>query len=144
MATKKIVLHRLCGHRFAGINEAGDKVIVDGDQPAIAMRPMDLLLTALGSCTAYDVVDIMRKKRQPLARYRVEVEGTQADTHPKRYTHIHVTHYGAGPEVTATALNRSVELSHTKYCPVSASLNAEITIAVVVEPWDEAELGDEV
>jgi len=137
MTTKKIVLHQLCGHRFAGVNEAGDKVIVDGDQPAIALRPMELLLSALGSCTAYDVIDIMQKKRQPLARYRVEVEGTQADDHPRRYTHIHLTHYGAGPAVTEAALSRSVELSHTKYCAVSASLNAEITVSVVVEPWDE-------
>jgi putative redox protein len=136
MTTKKIVLHQLCGHRFAGVNEAGDKVIVDGDQPAIAMRPTDLLLTALGSCTAYDVIDIMRKKRQPLARYRIEVQGTQADTHPKRFTHIHVIHYGAGPDVTEAALSRSAELSHAKYCPVAASLNAEITVAVVVEPWE--------
>ncbi|MGD1941089.1 MAG: OsmC family protein [Leptolyngbyaceae cyanobacterium] len=135
MTSQKIVLHQICGHRFVGVNAAGDKVVVDGDQPAIALRPMELLLTALGSCTAFGVVDIMRKKRQPLARYRVEVEGIQAETHPKRYTHIHVTHYGAGPEVTAVALNRSVELSHTRYCPVSGSLNAEITVAVVVEPW---------
>lgn len=139
MATKKIVLHQICGHRFAGVNEAGDKVIVDGDQPAIGLRPMELLLTALGSCTAYDVVDIMRKKRQPLSRYRVEIAGTQAETHPKRYTHIHVTHYGAGPAVTETALQRSAELSHTKYCPVAASLNAEITVQVVVEPWEVEE-----
>lgn len=137
MTTKKIVLHQLCGHRFVGVNEAGDKVMVDGDQPAIALRPTDLLLTALGACTAYDVIDIMRKKRQPLARYRVEVEGTQADTHPRRFTHIHVTHYGAGPGVTEKALQRSAELSHTKYCPIANSLNAEIAIAVVVEPWQD-------
>ena len=135
MASKKIVLHQIGEHRFVGVNAAGDKVIVAGDQPAIALRPMELLLTSLGSCTAFSVVDIMRKKRQPLAQYRVEVEGIQAETHPKRYTHIHVTHYGAGPEVTAAALNRSVELSYTRYCSVSASLNAEITVAVVVEPW---------
>jgi len=139
MATKKIVLHQLCGHRFAGVNEVGDKVIVDGDQPAIGMRPMELLLTALGSCTAYDVIDIMGKKRQPLARYRVEVEGTQAETHPKRYTHIHVIHYGAGPDVTQQALDRSVELSHTKYCSVAGSLNAEITVEAVVEPWENGD-----
>lgn len=136
MTTQKIVLHQLYEHRFVGINDAGDKVFVDGDRPALGLRPTELLLTALGSCTAYDVIDIMQKKRQPLARYRIEVEGTQADTHPKRYTHIHVTHYGAGPQVTAEALQRSAELSHTKYCPVAASLNAEITVAVVVEPWE--------
>ncbi|HIK46641.1 MAG TPA: OsmC family protein [Leptolyngbyaceae cyanobacterium M65_K2018_010] len=139
MVTRRIVLHQLCGHRFIGRNPDGDQVLVDGDQPRIGMAPTELLLAALGSCTAYDVIDIMAKKRQPLARYRVEVEGVQADTHPRRFTHITVTHYGAGPEVTAVALARSAELSHSKYCPVAASLNAEITVKVVVEPWPEGQ-----
>jgi putative redox protein len=56
---KKITLFNLCGHRFLGVNESGEKVMVDGDQPATGMRPMELLLTALSSCTAYDVIDIM-------------------------------------------------------------------------------------
>ncbi len=137
MTTKTIVLHQICGHRFVGRNATGDQVLVDGDQPSIGMRPTDLLLAALGSCTAYDVIDIMQKKRQPLARYRIEVVGTQAEEHPRRFTHITVTHYGAGPEVTEAALARSAELSHTKYCSVAASLKAEITVNVVVEPWLE-------
>ena len=139
MSTKTLVLHQICGHRFVGQNEAGDRVLVDGDQPAIGVKPTDLLLAALGSCTAYDVIDIMRNKQQPLARYRIEVEGTQAETHPKRFTHITVTHYGAGPQVTEAALARSAELSHNKYCAVAASLNTEITVQVVVEPWSEAD-----
>jgi putative redox protein len=137
MATKTIVLHQICGHRFVGQNEAGDRVCIDGDQPAIGMKPTDLLLAALGSCTAYDVIDIMQKKQQPLAHYRIEIEGTQADTHPRRFTHITVTHYGSGSAVTEVALARSAELSHTKYCSVAASLNAEITVKVVVEPWQD-------
>ena len=137
MATQKtIVLHQICGHRFVGHNETGDRVLVDGDQPAIGPKPTDLLLAALGSCTAYDVIDIMAKKRQPLARYRIEITGTQADTHPRRFTHITVTHYGAGPAVTEAALARSADLSHTRYCAVAASLNAEIVVNTVVEPWE--------
>jgi putative redox protein len=65
--TKKIVVYNLVGHRFLGVNEQGDKVMIDGDQPATGPRPMELLLMALGACTAYDVVDIMKKKKQPLA-----------------------------------------------------------------------------
>ncbi len=137
MATKTIVLHQICGHRFIGQNETGDRIPVDGDQPAIGPKPTDLLLAALGSCTAYDVIDIMIKKRQPLTRYRIEVTGTQAETHPRRFTHITVTHYGSGPNVTEAALTRAAELSHTCYCAVAASLNAEITIQTVVEPWED-------
>ncbi|RIH91790.1 OsmC family protein [Meiothermus granaticius] len=135
MATKRVVVHRLSGHRFLGINESGDKVMVDGDSPSTGMRPMELLLAALASCTAYDVVDIMEKKRQPLASYRVETVGLRAEEHPKRYTHITVTHYASGPNVTQEALDRAVQLSHDKYCSVSASLNVPIESKAVVEPW---------
>lgn len=137
--TKKVVIHHLVGHRFLGMNEQGDKVMIDGDQPATGPRPMELLLMALGACTAYDVVDIMKKKKQPLARYRVEVEGIRAETHPRRYTHITVTHIASGPNVTLEALERAAHLSLTKYCSVSASLNAEITVKVVLEPWEEGQ-----
>ncbi|AEB12406.1 OsmC family protein [Marinithermus hydrothermalis] len=137
MDKKKLIVHHITGHRFLGINENGDKVVIDGDQPAMGLRPMELLLAALAGCTAYDVVDIMQKKRQPLARYRVEVEGERAETHPRRYTRITLTHYGAGPNVTEEALWRAATLSHEKYCSVSASLNAEIEVRVVVEPWNE-------
>ncbi|RTI02561.1 osmotically inducible protein OsmC [Thermus scotoductus] len=137
--TKKVVIHHLVGHRFLGMNEQGDKVMIDGDQPATGPRSMELLLMALGACTAYDVVDIMKKKKQPLARYRVEVEGIRAETHPRRYTHITVTHIASGPNVTLEALERAAHLSHTKYCSVSASLNAEITVKVVLEPWEEGQ-----
>ncbi len=134
--TKRVVVHQIVGHRFLGMNETGERVMIDGDQPATGPRPMELLLMALGACTAYDVVDIMAKKKQPLARYRVEVEGVRAETHPRRYTQITVRHIGAGPGVTEEAFRRAVELSHTKYCSVSASLNAEITTEVVLEPWE--------
>ncbi|RTG99394.1 osmotically inducible protein OsmC [Thermus scotoductus] len=137
--TKKVVIHHLVGHRFLGMNEQGDKVMIDGDQPATGPRPMELLLMALGACAAYDVVDIMKKKKQPLARYRVEVEGIRAETHPRRYTHITVTHIASGPNVTLEALEHAAHLSHTKYCSVSASLNAEITVKVVLEPWEEGQ-----
>ncbi|MFX9923519.1 OsmC family protein, partial [Acinetobacter baumannii] len=72
-------------------------------------------------------------------RYRVEVEGIRAETHPRRYTHITVTHIASGPNVTLEALERAAHLSHTKYCSVSASLNAEITVKVVLEPWEEGQ-----
>ncbi len=134
--TKRVTLYNLVGHRFLGINETGERIVIDGDQPAAGPRPMELLLMALGACTAYDVVDIMRKKRQPLARYRVEVEGVRAETHPRRYTKITVTHIASGPGVTLEALERAVELSHTKYCSVRANLNAEITTRVILEPWE--------
>lgn len=137
MATKKVVIHQLSGHRFLGINEKGDKVMIDGDNPSTGMRPTELLLSALAGCTAYDVVDIMNKKRQPLSQYRIEVVGERAEEHPKRFTHIVVTHYASGPKVTQESLERAAHLSHEKYCSVSATLNAQIEVRAVVEPLSE-------
>ena len=137
--TKKVVVHQIVGHRFLGVNEQGDKVMIDGDQPSTGPRPMELLLMALGACTAYDVVDIMRKKKQPLARYRVEVEGERAETHPKRYTRITVTRSAAGPGVSLEALERAVPRSPTEYCFVTDTATAEITTRVVLEPWEGEE-----
>ncbi len=139
MNRKKIVVEHLCGFRFAAENEQKVRVVIDGDSPPVGLRPMELLLASLGSCTAYDVVSIMRKKRTPLARYRVEVEGVRAETHPKRYTKIVVRHIGSGPGVTEKALRHAAELSHRKFCSVTANLNAEVELEVVVEPWEEAE-----
>lgn len=138
---KRVTLHHLVGHRFFAQNDKGDKVMVDGDSPSTGLSPMELLLAALAGCTAYDVVDIMNKKRQPLARYRVEAEGERADTHPKRYTRIVVTHIGSGPLVTEAALLRSAQLSHEKYCSVAASLAAPVEVRAVVEPWEEPAAG---
>ncbi len=134
---KTIVVQNICGFRFFAENEAGTRIVIDGENPPLGLRPMELLLASLGSCTAYDVVSIMKKKRTPLARYRVEVEGERAEKHPKRYTKIVVRHIGSGPGVTEKALRHAAELSHEKFCSVSANLNAEITLEVVVEPWEE-------
>jgi len=130
---KTVVLQQLCGKRFAAANENGQTVVVDGGSPEISLRPMELMLAALAGCTAYDVVDIMNKKRTPLAFYRVEVTGERAEKHPKRYTHIHAVHIGGGEGVTLKQFEQAVRLSHEKFCGASASLNADITWEVRLE-----------
>jgi len=136
METKSVILHHLGEHRFRAVNPAGIALEFGGEPPA--MRPMELLLAALAGCTAWDVVDIMAKKRQPLARYRVEASGERADDHPRRYVRCAVVHVASGPGVTEEALSRAAELSHEKYCSVSASLGVPVEWRVVVEPWVES------
>ncbi len=136
MKNQRVITYHLCGHRFLNVNPAGDKVIADGDDPAAGLRPMQLLLAALASCTAYDIVDILGKKRIEIANYRVEVEGERAATHPRRYTHIHVRHIVQAAGLTEKALAQAARLSHEQFCSVSASLNAEIDWDVVVTPTE--------
>jgi putative redox protein len=85
--------------------------------------PIDALLAALAGCTAMDVASILRKKRQSAASYEIEVDGDRADEHPRVFTAIRVEHRVRGA-VEPEALRRSIELSATTYCPVSAMLSA--------------------
>lgn len=136
MSIKNLTVFQLSGHRFLGVNEQGDKVMIDGDSPSTGMRPMELLLAALAGCTGYDIVDIMAKKRQPMSSYRIEARGERPDEGAlKPYTRIVLTHIGSGPEVTEQALQRAAELSHEKYCSVSATLNCPVEIEVQIEPF---------
>jgi putative redox protein len=99
-----------------------------GGMPATAASPREGVLAALAGCTAMDVASILRKKRQRAARYQIQVVGdTREDVHPHVYTRIVVEHQVEG-KVDAEALRRSIELSATRYCPVSAMLSASVEI----------------
>lgn len=86
-------------------------------------EPKELLLVALGSCTGEDVIGILRKKRQAVTGYAINIYATEAEDHPKVYTSILVEHVVTGHSVDPKAVARSIELSITKYCPVHALLS---------------------
>ena len=90
--------------------------------------PVETVLAALGSCTAMDVVSIATKKRQTIDQYEVHVRGSQRDEYPQVFTEIEVVHAFVGRDLSEAALRRSIELSATKYCPVSAMLSAGETV----------------
>ncbi len=85
-------------------------------------EPLELLTLALGSCTAIDVIAILRKKRQVVTGYRLRVASRQATEHPQVYTHFVVLHIVQGPALDPRAVARAIELSALKYCPVGAML----------------------
>ena len=126
-------IEHLGGQRYVGHNESDDQILIDADSPAIGVRPMQALLAALGTCTAYDVVEILAKRRTPVQTYRIELQGTRAEEHPRRYTHIKVRHLISGEGITQESLEKAVNLSHEKYCSVAASLNAEVEADAVLE-----------
>lgn len=97
------------------------------------IRPMECLLIGLASCTGMDVISILRKKRQEVTNFRVEVEGVRAEEPPKRYEEITLHYIVRGPDVSEEAVARSIELSQTKYCGVTASLNSEIDYDYTIE-----------
>src|SRR3970040_1011012 len=117
------VVH-FAGHDlFIGITPSGHALTLDanGERNAAA-PPMELLLVALASCTAVDVIGILQKKRERVTEYRVEVRGERREEHPRSYKRMEVRHIIKGHAISARAVAQAVELSDSKYCSVAASL----------------------
>jgi putative redox protein len=89
--------------------------------------PVETVISALAACSAMDVISIAQKKRQAITRYEIQASGTQRDEYPQIYTEITVVHEVWGEGLSEAAIRRSIELSATKYCPVSAMLSAGAT-----------------
>ena len=119
---------------FVGEGGSGHAVVLDGPAEGggrnMGFRPMEMLLLGVGGCTAYDVVSILKKSRQPIVDCRVELEAERSNTVPKMFTKIHV-HFVVTGKATLkdTQVKRAVELSAEKYCSASIMLAkvAEIT-----------------
>jgi putative redox protein len=108
---------------FIGYTPSGKAVKIDTDSARnSAPSPMELLLLALGSCTGVDVVSILRKKRQMVTDYRVEVRGERRAEHPRSYKRMEVHHIVTGRNVSERSVAQAIELSEKKYCSVAATL----------------------
>jgi putative redox protein len=114
--------------RFEAMPSSGHDLAFDDRKSNRGGSPVETLLSALGACTAMDVVSIARKKRQPIDEYRIHVRGSQRDEYPQVFTDIEVIHEVIGQNVSEIAIKRCIELSATKYCPVSAMLSAGETV----------------
>lgn len=140
MATEiRLSLLDVHGMKMEARTPSGHTVIMDA-APDVGgtdqgPRPMELVLVALAGCTAMDVLSILRKKRQPLEGFVMEVRGERAAEHPKVYTEIDVLYVVKG-NVDPQAVVRAIELSATKYCSVSAMLRktAHIRYRYRIEP----------
>jgi putative redox protein len=94
-------------------------------------RPMEMLLASLGSCTAMDVISILRKMRQEITSYSVRVGGSRASEHPRVFTSLTVEHVVSGRGVKVERVRHAVELSAREYCPAMAMLSRAAPIEVV-------------
>ena len=126
------------GVNFQGESGSGHAVTVDGAPEAggrnLGFRPMELVLLGAASCTAFDVVTILRKARQPIADCSVEAEAQRAATEPKVFTKIHLRYVVAGRGLDARQVERAVKLSKEKYCSATLMLakTAEITYDIAI------------
>ena len=113
---------------FLGQTESGHSIAFgaphgdDGLKPGPS--PMELLLLGTAGCSAYDVVHILERGREPVADVEVEIDGTRADTDPKVYTKIHMHFTVKGPGLSHDKVARAIALSIEKYCSASAMMAA--------------------
>lgn len=119
---------------FVGVTPSGHAQTIETDsQRHSAATPMELLLLALGGCTGVDVISILRKKRQQITDYRIEVSGDRRDEHPRAFTRLFVKHIVRGCGVSRDAVERAIELSDQKYCSVAATLRGTAEIITSYE-----------
>ena len=129
MSKRNVTVRMKADYEYEASNLQGNKVAIDMyDAPnKKAQSPMDLLLSALGGCSAVDAVSMMKKKRKQVDEFFIEVEGIRNDGIPSYYTHIHMHFVLVSPDAKEEEFAKVVALSVDKYCSVASSLKSEIT-----------------
>ena len=137
----KAIVRFVSDDLFLGISPSGHALALDTDSKrSTAASPVELLLVALGACTATDVASILKKKRQHVSSYTVEISGERRDDYPRRFTAMAVHHIFTGRAISAKAVAHAIELSETKYCSVAATLRPQVEIQSTFEIIEESAL----
>lgn len=121
------------GRQFVGSDSNHHSVVLSGEDPATGVRPSEMLLIALSACSAYDVVDIMEKKRRPLSYLEVIADGQRDENAPWPYRRIHLTYRLKGKDLTDKAVSQAITLSEQKYCSVAATVRGVAEISTSYE-----------
>jgi len=118
---------------FVGESGSGHAIVIDGPPDSggrnLGMRPMELMLLSMGSCSAVDVVLILKKARQAITDCVVELSAERAETTPKVFTHIHAHYIVTGKGLQESVVKRAVDLSAEKYCSASIMLSKAATVS---------------
>lgn len=121
------------GRRFVGCDSSGHGVVMDlpGDLggEGSGVRPIELVLYALGGCTGIDVISILEKQRQRITGFDVVVTGVQRAEPPRKYVEMTVEYVVTGYDINSNSLDRAIKLSEDKYCSVKAMLGPEVAVS---------------
>jgi putative redox protein len=132
MAPQKSVVEMVTPSKFLATGFSGAKVLFHVPEEGEAREgpsPFETVVLAAGGCTAVDVVEILRKKREPVESFRIEIESQRAKGPPAVLEKLHLTYVLRGPKKEAN-VRRAIELSQEKYCSVNIMLKragAEVT-----------------
>lgn len=135
----KAVIRFAGDEMFIGISPSGHAVAMDvKNENKTAPTPLELLMIAVGGCTAVDVVDILRKKRQTVTDYKVEVSGERRAEHPRSFEKLFVRHIVRGRNVSSEAVAAAIKLSDETYCSVAATVKPTAEIVTSFEIIEES------
>lgn len=136
MATTKV--RWVQDRQFVGMDSNRHAVVISGDKDQSGVKPSQLLLISLSACSAYDVVEILQKKRKVLRSLEVTAEGTHDDDPPWAIRKIHLHYRLSGEGLTENAVEQAIRLSEEKYCSVAATVRGVAAITtefeIVAEP----------
>jgi putative redox protein len=114
----------IAGKQFVGVDSTHHSVVLSTPDEGIGIKPSELLLIAVASCTAVDVVEILTKKRMPLTHLEISTSGEQDPNPPWTFRKIHMHFRIGGKNLTEKAIAQAIKLSEEKYCSVAATVRA--------------------
>jgi putative redox protein len=131
MAT--VTVRRITGKQFIGIDSTNHSVVLSTADEGVGVKPSEMLLVALASCTGVDVVEILEKKKINLISLEISVTAEQDQDPPWTYRKIHLCYKVKGDGLTEKALQQAIHLSETKYCAVAATIRGVVEITTSYE-----------
>jgi putative redox protein len=124
------------GRRFVAQSGGGHALVMDDGDGGSGPKPIELALLALGGCTAFDVISILRKKRQKVTGYEIEVRADQNPEPPAYFTRVEIKHRLRG-KIDPEAVRTAIHLSETKYCSVGAMISKTAKLETTFEILQE-------
>lgn len=122
--------------QLSGTTASGKIVKMDSTSDhaaAIGPSPVELVLQALGGCTAMDIVMILQKMRRTITALTLDMTADRREEYPRIFTRIHILYKLVSPDTTEHELERAIKLSEEKYCSVSGMLRPTVLITTACE-----------
>jgi putative redox protein len=129
------------GRQFVAESGSGHSFVMDDAEGHTAPKPIEFALLALGGCTAFDVINILRKKRQTVSGYEIELRAEQHEEPPAYFTRVEIRHRLRG-EIDPRAVEAAIHLSEAKYCSVAAMISKTAEIVATFEILRDPPDGD--
>jgi putative redox protein len=126
-------VRRITGKQFIGIDSTNHSVVLSTAAEGVGVKPSEMLLVALASCTGVDVVEILEKKKINLISLEISVTAEQDQDPPWTYRKVHLLYKVKGDGLTEKALQQAIHLSETKYCSVAATIRGVVEITTSYE-----------